>query len=327
MELEELLGSIDIVEFISQYIDLEQKGEEFWGLSCFNNEKTPSFSVRRDTGAWYDFSSGLGGNLLTFTRLFFKCSNKEAIEKLKAYAGITADNIVFTPKMSATMSCKKFLPQKRTEKESKTSVLPDDYMNRYEVDWEKLKLWEDEGISRESMEQFQVRYDSFSDRIVYPIRNPSGQIVNIGGRTLDPQWKEKGQRKYTYFKQWGSLKVIYGFSENLEAIRKKHEIILFEGCKSVLLANTFGIQNTGAILTSHVNPAQVKLLARLGCDVVFALDKDVDIREDFNISKLKNYVNVFYLYDRDDLLNEKDSPVDQGKEVFLELYRNKVRYR
>ena len=121
--------------------------------------------------------------------------------------------------------------------------------------------------------------------------------------------------------------MIYGFSENLEAIRKKHEIILFEGCKSVLLANTFGIQNTGAILTSHVNPAQVKLLARLGCDVVFALDKDVDIREDFNISKLKNYVNVFYLYDRDDLLNEKDSPVDQGKEVFLELYRNKVRYR
>ena len=94
-------------------------------------------------------------------------------------------------------------------------------------------------------------YDSFSDRLVYPIRNPDGKIVNIGGRTLDPHWKEKGLRKYTYFMSWGELKTIYGLAENRDAILQKGEIILFEGCKSVLLADTYGIHNTGAILVKR----------------------------------------------------------------------------
>ena len=56
---------------------------------------------------------------------------------------------------------------------------------------DKLQVWESEGISRASLDRFQVFYDSFSDRLVYPIRNMGGQIVNIGGRALDPEWKEK----------------------------------------------------------------------------------------------------------------------------------------
>ena len=57
MELEELISSIDIVDFISQYVELEQKNDEFWGISPFKEEKTPSFSVRREINQWYDFSS------------------------------------------------------------------------------------------------------------------------------------------------------------------------------------------------------------------------------------------------------------------------------
>ena len=81
---------------------------------------------------------------------------------------------------------------------------------------------------------------------------------------------------------WGELKTIYGLAENMEDIKKKGEIILFEGCKSVLLADTYGVHNTGAILTSHLNPNQMKLLVSLGCRVVFALDKDVCIRDVHN---------------------------------------------
>ena len=170
-------------------------------------------------------------------------------------------------------------------------------------------------------------YDSFSDRLVYPIRNISGRIVNIGGRTLDPEWKEKKLRKYTYFSGWGEMDVIYGLFENMDAILSAHEVILFEGCKSVLLANTWGIHNTGALLTSHLNPQQLKILVRLGVRVVFALDKDVRVRDDHNISKLKQYVNTFYLWDREDLLDEKDAPVDKGQEVFKRLYEQRIRYR
>lgn len=56
MELEELIKSIDIVEFLSQFVELEEKGDEWWGLSCFKEEKTPSFSVRRDPPVWFYIS-------------------------------------------------------------------------------------------------------------------------------------------------------------------------------------------------------------------------------------------------------------------------------
>ena len=48
MDLNGLIRSVDIVEYISQYVDLVQKGDEWWGLSCFKDEKTPSFSVRKN---------------------------------------------------------------------------------------------------------------------------------------------------------------------------------------------------------------------------------------------------------------------------------------
>lgn len=212
-------------------------------------------------------------------------------------------------------------------KNSKTTVLSADVMENYEDRPEKLKVWEAEGISKESLMRFQVKYDPFGNRLVYPIRDPNGNVVNIGGRTLDPEWKERGLKKYCYYYSWGRMQTIYGLAENLEAIKDKHEIILFEGCKSVLIADSWGIKNSGAILTSHVNPEQMKILAKLGCDVVLALDKEVDIRKDHNIEKLKQYVNVSYLYDFRDLLEEKDAPVDKGREVFETLYKERVRYR
>ena len=327
MELTELLSKVSIVDYISQYIDLEQKGDEWWGLSCFKDEKTPSFSVRADPPVFFDYSSGIGGNLYTFIRFHDRCNRREAIEKIKAYAGYNGKVMAPAEKLSATMTCKKFSPPIVREKQSKATILADNYMERYENNPSKLKIWEEEGISPDVMERYQVRYDSFSDRIVYPIRNPDGRIVNVGGRTLDPEWKEKGQRKYCYFFPWGTIQTIYGYAENLETIKKKHEIILFEGCKSVLKAASWGIDNCGAILTSHVSPFQMQLLAKLGCDVVFALDKDVRIFDDHNIEKLRRYVNVSFLFDQRNLLDEKDSPVDQGKEVFRTLYENRLSYK
>ena len=327
MNLSELIESIDIVAFISQFVELERRGDEFWGLSCFKDEKTPSFSVRQNPPCFFDYSSGIGGNVFTFVRFYYHCNASEAIEILKKYAGVDGEIAAPSAKFSATTVCKRFQHPRSAKKEQKGTVLPDDCMLRYEKRDDKLTVWEREGISRASLDKFQVFYDSFSNRLVYPIRNPDGKIVNIGGRTLDPDFKAKNLRKYTYFYQWGQLNTIYAIFENREAIRSRHEIILFEGCKSVLLADTWGIHNTGAILTSHLNPGQMKLLAILGCNVVFALDNDVDIRKDHNIQKLKHYVNVEYILDTDHLLGEKDAPVDRGREVFQTLYEQRKRLR
>lgn len=323
MELNELLESIDIVDYISQFVELEEKGGEWWGLSPFKDERTPSFSVRRETGRFYDFSSGIGGTNLTFVKHYFKCSTREAIKKLQEYAGVEGV-VSHTRALECTRVAKRFQPKKSREKTGKQPILTPDYMDRYERREEKLAVWEQEGISREVLDEFQVRYDAFSDRLVYPIRDRNGNIVNVGGRTLDPDWKSKKLRKYTYFKGWeGGVNLLYGLWENREGIGRG-EIILFEGAKSVMLAKTFGIDNTAALLTSHVSDAQLKILIELGCRVVFALDKDVVIRDDHNIQRLKQFVTVEYLWDGQNLLGEKDSPVDRGPETFKTLYERRL---
>lgn len=327
MTLSDLIESVNIVDYISQFVELEQKGEEWWGLSCFHEEKTPSFSVRENPPVFFDYSSGIGGNVYTFVRYYNQCGPSQAIEILKKYANCTDDVSVPHNKLSATTICRKYRPQAKSIKQGKGVVLPENQMERYECRTEKLQVWMDEGISMNALEKFQVRYDPFSDRLVYPIRNFSGQIVNVGGRTLDPDWKEKKLRKYTYFYEWGIMDVLYGIYDNLEDIRRKREVIIFEGCKSVLLAYTWGIRNCAAALTSHLNPRQMKILAKLGCRVVFAFDKEIRPREDHNIQILKNYVNVEYLWDKDDLLDDKDAPVDKGPEVFKKLYEGRLSYR
>ena len=327
MDLEELIDSIDIVEYISQFVELEEKNGEYWGLSPFSEEKTPSFSVRRESNSFYCFSSGIGGNVFTFTKFYYQCDASKAVDILKKYAGCDGAEFVPRKRMAATVTCRKYMKKQTRRKESKIKRFPDDCMVKYEKREDKLQVWEAEGISRESLDKFQVYYDSFSNRLVYPIHDIDGNIVNIGGRILDPEWKEKGMRKYTYLSGWGEMGVIYGLYENMKYILEKKEIILFEGCKSVLIADSWGIHNTGALLTSHLNPVQMKLLAKLGVRVVFALDKEVNIKKDHNINKLKQYVNVEYVWDKDNLLEEKDSPVDKGVNVYDSVYEHRLRFK
>ena len=327
MDLKDLIESVDIVEYISQYVELTQRGDEWWGLSCFKEENTPSFSVRQHPPRFYDYSSGIGGNVYTFIRYYNRCSSKEAVDILKQYVGYTGDFSEPRQKINATIVCKRFQKPKQNIKASKSTVLSDDVMCRYDKNEDKLAVWTKEGISRQSLDKFQVYYDSFSNRLVYPIRNMDGKIVNIGGRTLDPDWKEKNQRKYCYFYAWGTMNTIYGLFENLEEVKRAQEVILFEGCKSVLLADTWGIHNCGAILTSHLNPNQMKILAQLGCRVVFALDKDVKVTDDHNIQKLKRYTQVEFIRDVSNLLEAKDAPVDKGEQVFKTLYGQRIRFR
>lgn len=327
MELSDLIESVNIVEYISQFVELEEKGGEWWGLSCFKEENTPSFSVRESPPCFFDFSSGKSGNIIHFIRCYNHCSFQEAVEILQKYAGVNGD-VQPTKRFAAVEVARKYKGRKKQIKKSRVKTLPDDYMLRYEKNLEKLAVWEAEGISKASLERFQVAYDSFSDRLVYPIRNVTGEIVNVGARTLDPDWKQKKLRKYSYLFSWdGGMNTVFGIAENKEDILLKKEIIIFEGAKSVMIAYSWGIRNCGALLTSHLSQFQMKILAKLGVRVVFALDKEVVIRDDPNIAKLKRYVTTEYIWDRDNLLDEKDSPVDRGVDTFMRLYEGRLQYR
>ena len=331
VEVSEILSQIDIVEYMSQYLEFEEKGGEHWALSPFKDEHTPSFSVRQDTGIWYDFSSGSGGNLIDFVRRYHKMSVYDAVQHLKQYACIAddVDASGVVTRLEAAKIARKFKSKKKPPKQAACKVFAEDYMSRFDFDWDKLELWANEGIQWEVMRKFGVMYDPFDNRIVYPIRDYAGNIVSICGRTCDPDFKAKKIRKYTYYQSINTVDTLYAFSENREEILSKREIIIFEGAKSVMKAYGWGYRNCVALLTSHLNDNQLRFLIQLGSAhgirMVFALDSDVDITKDENINRLCHYASVEWVRNRSRLLEDKDSPVDKGQTVFERLYAERGR--
>lgn len=329
MELSDLINQTNILDYISQYSDFELRNDgEYWGLSPLKTENTPSFSINTEKQKFFDFASGKGGNVLDFIQEYERCSLYKSVEKLKKYLNLEPQEIHnINKRLVATNLAKKYRIRHTETKGQSGIILKPNYMDRYDFDKDKLSLWEKEGISFETMQNFGVKYDPISERIVYPIKDTLGNIINVCGRTIDESFKEKGLRKYTYFKPLGCLDTIYGLSDNKDEILKKKEIILFEGAKSVMLAHEWGIYNCAAVLTSHLNKNQFNHLIRLGVRTVFAFDSDVDIRKDKMVKKLLPYTQVEWVRNIDNLLDDKDSPVDKGFEIFQELYMRRHRIK
>jgi DNA primase len=322
LDVKDIIDSIDIVEYISQYVDLvKQSNGEYISLSPFKEEVNPSFTVTPSNNLFYDFSTSQGGNIIDFIQKYNKCSLYEAINLAKQYANITEDYV--DKRLNAAKVIKKFKNNIQKRIKSEHVILENSIMSKYENNKEKLSVWYNDGITYEVMEKYQVRYDPFSNRIVFPVKDNNGSIINIKGRTLTPNFEEKGLRKYTYFYKLGQNDFIYGFYDNQQNYIREKEIILFEGEKSVMICEGWGITNTGAIMTSHLDELQMKTLIQLGVKVVFALDKNVDIKKDANIKKLRHYVNIEYVEDTENLIGEKDAPVDKGREIWDILYERR----
>ena len=332
LEISDILEAVDILDYISQYCEFEEKGGEFWCLSPFKDEKTPSFSVDPSQQIFYDFSSGKGGNIISFIQEYHHVSLSKAIQMAEEYSGLASSDgadktTISSAKMEAARIARRFKSSLKKEKSGTGQILPPDCMAKYEFRKDKLQLWADEGITFDIMQRFQVRYDALSDRIVHPIRDYGGNIINICGRTCDPDFKQKKIRKYTYFNSFGTLNTLFGFSDNRESIIQKKEIILFEGAKSVMKACGWGFDNSAALLTSHLSRQQFMFLVNLcswhGVSVVFALDSDVDVLKDQHVKLLRSYAPVYAVRNCDDILEPKDAPVDKGEEAWNMLYELK----
>lgn len=328
MDIQTLLENVDLLKYVSQYVEMNEDNGEWFGVCPFHGDTDPSFSISPDKNpyVYYCFGCQASSNVLGFIQKYHHVSFPRAIKMAAEFAGIMED-ITHSGAADALRIFKQFAPRKRTEKKPEYIILSPDYMLRYEFDLEKLQPWIDEGISIAAMDKFGVMYDRANERIVFPLRNGDGNIVGVSGRTVDPLWKQKGLRKYTYVHKMGLIDFIYGLYENLNSILEKREIIVFEGAKSVMKACSWGVPNTGAVLTSHLNEQQMNLLLRLGCAVTFALDKGIDIAQDKNIKRLRQFVPVYYIKDTDGLLEDKEAPVDRGVEVFKKLYEGRRRFK
>lgn len=326
----EISDSIDIVEYISQYVELDgpdMRGD-YWGLSCFSGENTPSFSVNPERKVWWCFSTSQGGNLIEFVKKKNGVSTGRAVAILKQYAGITDDDElkVRSSVLNACSIAKKY--KTRIQRPQKPgNILPYDYIDKFEFNIEKFRPWINEGINVDTLRRFQVRYDIMDDRIVFPVKTMDGKVMSIAGRTCNPRFKELKIPKYHYYPGIGTVNTLYGFSDLKDYIYDRNEVIVFEGAKSVMKAFQWGFENSVAIFTSHLNEYQLKHAIKYfnpnKTTILFALDKGINVKSDTNIVKLAHYCTVQYIEDTENMLQDKDSPVDQGKEVFERLYNNR----
>lgn len=204
--------------------------------------------------------------------------------------------------------------------------------------------WLEDGISVCSMKKFGIRFSVSNNQIIIPHYDENHQLVGVRARNLNREIVEEGKKYMPIYYKGQTLKhptgaCLYGLDKNKEAIEKYKTVILFESEKSVLQLDTFnpeksiGVCISGSSLTSH----QLQILKNYDIDeVIIALDKEFDEigtdREKFYAkkvievfaSKLVPYYRTSVIWDVENLLDEKDSPTDKGREVFDKLFKSRI---
>ena len=200
--------------------------------------------------------------------------------------------------------------------------------------------WLNDGISREAMDKFNIRYSPSQNKIIIPHYDVNGKLVGIRGRALNQEdidtWGKymPVQIENKWYSHPLSLN-LYGLDKTKENIKATGIAYLFEAEKSVLQMESFSIPNcAAAVCGSKLNKYALDILVRT-ChpqEIVICFDKEELPHEDkyFNhlyelCKKYQAYTNFSFIYDKENLLDLKDSPTDKGEEVFLKLLKKRVK--
>lgn len=202
--------------------------------------------------------------------------------------------------------------------------------------------WLDDGISKKTMDRFNISYSISQNKIIIPHYDILGRLVGIRGRALN-DWEVENIGKYApiqvegiWYKHPLSMN-LYGLDRTFMDIRRNRVCYLFESEKSVLQMDGFSIPNcSAAVCGSNFNKYQLNILMKFCApsEIVICFDKEELPGEEKYFNKLwnicqkyKQYCNFSFIYDREGLLNLKDSPTDKGEEVFLQLLKKRVRVK
>ena len=211
--------------------------------------------------------------------------------------------------------------------------------------------WVDEGISVDTMEKFGIKWYNRLQQIVIPVHDELGNLVGSHCRNLNPQLVESGH-KYDILRllngtelKFNTRNVLYGLNVNKEYIKNRHEVFLFEAPKSVLQCENILRQNTSvAMFGMKLHQQQLNMLINMGvAKYNICLDRQYEIiynsdgsyTQEFEqykkivdnmVQQIQPYGEVNVIYDTERLLDYKDSPSDKGKDVFVELYKQRERF-
>jgi DNA primase len=180
-----------------------------------------------------------------------------------------------------------------------------------------------EGINWRTQKLFKIGYSVQYDRIVIPIFDQMGNLLGVKGR-ISKESENQIENKYLALYPYSKSQTLYGLNICFPYIDESKTVILFESEKSVIKSYQYGFKNGCAIGGKEVSGWQFKKIISLADRVILALDKDVS-KEHYNklIKMFKPYVKLEVIYDKTNMLDEKDSPVDKGLEIWKELYNKR----
>ena len=308
--IQDLLARTDIADLVGRYVTLKKAGINFKGLCPFHGEKTPSFIVSPSRQTYHCFGCGVHGNAVGFLMEYSGLSFVEAVKDLAQQHGLQVPDDRSRPEEREQQRQLKEKQRTLTDvmaraaqhwksqlKQSPRAVnylkgrgLTGEIAARFALgyapdNWRGLAsvfpsyddpLLEESGlvIVHEAVpgEHDGKRYDRFRDRIMFPIRNPQGEVIGFGGRILD-----KGEPKYLNSPETPVFikgRELYGLYEGRAALRNKGYAIVTEGYMDVVALAQWGFGNAVATLGTACSAEHVQKLFRFTDQVVFCFDGD-----------------------------------------------------
>ncbi len=290
--IDEIRNRIDLVELISEYLNLKKVGSSYRALCPFHAEKTPSFYVSPQKQIWKCFGCNRGGEHFKFLMEYEHIDFKEALKILAQKAGIELkkipkeiktkiDEILEVHRIAAKFFQEKLQLKKEIIEYLKKRGLKNETIEEFQIGWAEGNLPDfllnlgfekstliDSGIFYEK--DFEL-FNRFEKRIIFPIKNSKGLIVAFSGRSLDEEPKYLNSPDTLIFKKGENF---YGINLSLPFIKESKEVFLVEGFFDLILAWQSGIKNILAILGTALTPYQVKILKRYINKIIFSFDND-----------------------------------------------------
>ena len=307
--IEKVFDQARVEEVIGDFVQLKRSGSNMKGLSPFVNEKSPSFMVSPVKQIWKDFSSGKGGNSVTFLMEHEHFTYPEAIKYLANKYGIEVEETIVSNEDI----------EQANEKESMylVSEFARDYFHKTMLHTDEgqaigLSYFKERGFSKETIEKFQLGYspdiwdaftkealgkaykleylektgltiikqedgktfDRFKGRVMFPIQSMSGRVLGFGGRILTNDKKAAKYLNSPESEIYHKSKVLYGIFQAKQAIAKQDNCYLVEGYTDVIQFNQSGIENVVASSGTALTADQIRLVNRLTNNITVLFDGD-----------------------------------------------------
>lgn len=298
----DIKSKVNIVDVISEYLPVEQKGKNYFAICPFHDDHNPSMSISPEKQIYTCFVCGASGNVFNFVANYEKVSFVSAVKKVAQKAGINLDiNVKDDYKPQDTKYDKYYKMFDITNKYYQNNIksvygkkaieylhnrkIDDDIINEFEIglsmnDNNVSKLLEKKGYDVNELidiglcgKKDNFIYDIFRNRIMFPLYNLDGKPVGFSGRIYNGEKDSKyvNSKESIIFKK-GNL--LYNYHRALSHAREKHQIIVVEGFMDVIRLYMIGIKNVVATMGTAITKEHANLLMKLSKNIVLCFDGD-----------------------------------------------------